>query len=283
MTKLFSRIKRYAKRIIKVIFRPEMRILPGQIAFFLVLALIPLVTLVALVASKFSIPLTEFISGLSHNLPKEIADLIAPILSSPGTSSLFSIILGFYIASNGTKSIIVASNMLFKIDDKDFIKRRVKALIMLVIIVFLFLFMLVVLGYGNTIFELVINYFNLELPESVMVIYNLIRFVAGIFVIYILVNLILTLAPSKRISSRKMSKGALLVTISWVVITFVYSIYVSNFANYNILYSSLANLVILMIWIYLISYTLVVGIAINSENYLYESKLEEEKEELANV
>ena len=46
--------------------------------------------------------------------------------------------------------------MLFKIDDKDFIKRRVKALIMLVIIVFLFLFMLVVLGYGNTIFELII-------------------------------------------------------------------------------------------------------------------------------
>ena len=160
MTKLFNRLKRYAKRIIKVIFRPEMRILPGQIAFFLVLALIPLVTLVALVASKFSIPLTEFISGLSHNLPKEIASLIAPILSSPGTSSLFSIILGFYIASNGTTSIIVASNMLFKIEDKDFIKRRIKALIMLVIIVFLFLFMLVVLGYGNAIFELIINYFK---------------------------------------------------------------------------------------------------------------------------
>lgn len=283
MTKLFNRLKRYAKRIIKVIFRPEMRILPGQIAFFLVLALIPLVTLVALVASKFSIPLTEFISGLSHNLPKEIASLIAPILSSPGTSSLFSIILGFYIASNGTTSIIVASNMLFKIEDKDFIKRRIKALIMLVIIVFLFLFMLVVLGYGNAIFELIISYFNLELPESVMVIYNLVRFIAGIFIIYVLVNLILTLAPSKRISSRKMNKGSILVTISWVVITFVYSIYVTNFANYNILYSSLANLVVLMIWIYLISYTLVIGIAINSENYLYELKLEDEKEELANV
>lgn len=282
MTKLFNRLKRYAKRIIKVIFRPEMKVLPGQIAFFLVLALIPLVTLVALVASKFSIPLTEFISGLSHNLPEEIASLIAPILTSPGTSSLFSIVLGFYIASNGTKSIIVASNMLFKIEDKDFIKRRVKALIMLIIIIFLFLFMLVVLGYGNAIFELVINYFNLELPAGVWTIYNLIRFVAGIFVIYVLVNLLLTLAPSKRISSRKMSKGAMLITILWVFITYVYSVYVTNFANYNIIYSSLANLVILMIWIYLISFSLVIGITINSENYLSELKAEE-KEELTNV
>lgn len=282
MTKLFNRLKRYAKRIIKVIFRPEMKVLPGQIAFFLVLALIPLVTLVALVASKFSIPLTEFISGLSHNLPEEIASLITPILTSPGTSSLFSIVLGFYIASNGTKSIIVASNMLFKIEDKDFIKRRVKALIMLIIIIFLFLFMLVVLGYGNAIFELVINYFNLELPTGVWTIYNLIRFVAGIFIIYVLVNLLLTLAPSKRISSRKMSKGAMLITVLWVFITYVYSIYVTNFANYNIIYSSLANLVILMIWIYLISFSLVIGITINSENYLSELKAEE-KEELTNV
>ena len=146
MKRIFNRLKRYAKRIIKVIFRPEMQILPGQIAFFLVLALIPLLTVIALIASNFSIPLTEFITSLSDNLPEEISNLIVPILSSPGKSSIYSIILGFVLASNGASSIIVASNMLFKIEDKDFIKRRIKALIMLVIIVLLFLFMLVVLG-----------------------------------------------------------------------------------------------------------------------------------------
>lgn len=283
MTKLFNRLKRYVRRIVKVILRPEMKILPGQIAFFLVLALIPLVTIIALVASKFSIPLTEFISGILHNLPEEISSLITPILTSPGTGSLFSIILGFYVASNGASSIIVASNMLFKFEEKDFIKRRIKALIMLVIIVFLFLFMLVVLGYGSTIFELILDYFNLELPESMLILYNLVRFAIGMFIIYILVILLLTLAPSKRISCRKMNRGAILITVSWVVITYFYSIYVTNFANYNILYSSLANLVVLMIWIYLISYTLVIGIAINGENYLYDKKIDEENEKLANV
>lgn len=280
MKKIFNKLKRYAKRIIKIIFRHEMKILPGQIAFFLVLALIPLVTVVALVASNFSIPLTEFIVGLSHNLPKEIVNLLVPILSSPGKSSIYSILLGFILASNGASSIIVASNMLFKIEEKNFIIRRIKAFIMLVIIVILFLFMIVVLGYGNTIFELVINYFNLELPVAIWYVYNLVKFIIGIFVIYIFVKLLLSLAPSEHIKSNKMTRGAIFITLSWVVITYLYSIYVNNFANYNILYSSLANLVVLMIWIYLISYTLVIGITINSENYLHEKKIEEEIEEL---
>lgn len=276
MKKLINRFLRYIKRIFKIIFRPEMRVLPGQIAFFLVLSLIPLVTVIGLIASQFSIPLTNLISALTENLPKEIGNLIIPILSSPGRVSIYSIILGFYIASNGACSIIVASNMLFKLEDSDFIKRRIKALFILIILVLLFLFMLIVLGYGNTIFNLIIAYFNLELPNFTYELFFIVKWTIGILIIFILVKMLLTFAPDYPIPSRKMNRGALFITVAWVVATSIYSIYVTNFANYNVFYSSLANIVILMFWIYILSYTLVMGITINGENYIYEKKIEEE-------
>lgn len=273
-----KRFKRYLKRIIEIVSRPEMRVLPGQIAFFMVLSFVPMLTVVGLIASRFSIPLNNLISAISTSLPSDIGKLVVGVLSSPGTVSMYSIILGFYIASNGACSIIITSNMLFKLKDSDFVKRRIKALIMLVILVLLFLFIIVVLGYGNTIFNLVIDYFNIKLPAFTYYIFYLLKWLVAVVIIFILVKLLLTFAPDQEIPSRHMTRGTIFITISWAVVTSIYSIYANNFANYNVFYSSLANVVVLMFWIYILSYLLVLGIAINSEKYLYLKALEEEKE-----
>ena len=77
-----------------------------------------------------------------------------------------------------------------------------------------------------------------------------------------------TIAPDEEIPSKFMNKGALFTTISWIVITFGYSYYVTNFANYSIFYGSLSGIIVMMIWIYLLSFIFVMGIAINAEEYL---------------
>ena len=271
-----KRFKRYLKRIIEIVSRPEMRILPGQIAFFMALSFVPIMTVIGLIASKFSIPINNLVSAVNSSLPTDIGKIIVSVLSSPGTASIYSIILGFYIASNGACSIIITSNMLFKLKDSDYIKRRIKALIMLVILVLLFIFIIVVLGYGNTIFDLIIGYFRIKLPGFTYYIFYLLKWLVAIIIIFILVKLLLTFAPDEQIPSQYMTRGTIFITISWAVVTSIYSIYANNFANYNVFYSSLANVVVLMIWIYILSFLLVLGIAINSEKYLYLKKKEEE-------
>ena len=273
-----KRFKRYLTRIIEIVSRPEMRDLPGQIAFFMVLSFVPILTVVGLIASRFSIPLNNLVNAISTSLPSDIGKIVVGVLSSPGTVSMYSIILGFYIASNGACSIIITSNMLFKLKDSDYIKRRIKALIMLVILVLLFLFIIVVLGYGNTIFNLTVDYFNIKLPAFTYYIFYLLKWLVAVIIIFILVKLLLTFAPDQEIPSKYMTRGTIFITISWAVVTSIYSIYANNFANYNVFYSSLANVVVLMFWIYILSYLLVLGIAINSEKYLYLKGLEEEQE-----
>ena len=58
-----KRARDFLKKVIAIIRRPEMRILPGQLAFFFVLSLIPLVALVGTIGSKFGLSI-DSIEGI---------------------------------------------------------------------------------------------------------------------------------------------------------------------------------------------------------------------------
>ena len=62
-----SRVKDYLGSLIDILTKPEMSILPANIAFYFVLALIPLFTIIILLASSFSISV-DLIIDLVHDL-----------------------------------------------------------------------------------------------------------------------------------------------------------------------------------------------------------------------
>ena len=149
-------VKDFKKNLIKTINKPEMRILPGQLAFFLLLSIIPLLAVIAAVASRFSLSIENLLNSVSNTLPKEIADFIIQIIDrgNINTNIVIFCILGFILASNGPHSMIIGSNMLYGIKDKDFLTRRIKAFLMTVILTILFIFVLVVPVFGNQIVNL---------------------------------------------------------------------------------------------------------------------------------
>ena len=55
-------------------------------------------------------------------------------------------------------------------------------------------------------------------------------------------------------------------TISWLVVTMIFSYYINNIANYNLIYGSLANVVILLFWLYILAYIFVIGLFLNRKN-----------------
>ena len=85
----------------------------------------------------------------------------------------------------------------------------------------------------------------------------------------ILVNikLLYTLAPSKTIPSKHTTLGALIATILWIVSSIIFGYYLDYFANYDILYGNLSSIIILMIWLYVISFVFVLGMIINKSYY----------------
>lgn len=265
-----KRVKSIIRSLYRVTMKPEMRILPGNLAFFLVLSIIPIITLIGFIASYFSISIDSLISFLSSTLPKEVNDILLPFIEGKGIDGniIFYMITGFVVASNGAHSIILTSNILYEIPHSEFLKRRIKSLFLTVLLVSLFFFVIVFLAFGNVIVRMIMDFgFIKELSDSFYYVYVFLKWPIAFFLIFFLVKMIYTMAPDQNIPSHYVNKGAMFATLAWSLVTACYSYYVSHFTHYDIFYGSLSGIIVLMMWIYILSYILVVGIAINTEAY----------------
>lgn len=265
-----DRIKSVFKNLLEIIGKNEMRILPGNLAFFLVLSVVPIITLVGFIASFFNIDLNMIINAMQNTFPKEVSELLIPFISGKGIDINvgISMLTGFIIASNGAHSIIVASNTLYNIPNDDYLKRRIKAFLMTFLLVILFLFVVVVLAFGNHILAAILNLGIFKnIGSTIYPVFVYAKWPIAYFLIFFLLKVLFTMAPDKRIPSRFVNKGVRFATLGWMLATAIYSFYVNHFANYDIFYGGLSNIIILMIWIYILAYILVLGIAINTNNY----------------
>ena len=137
-----ERIKGYLKKLFKVLKKPEMTILPSNIAFNIILAIIPLLTIVVLIASYFDISIDLVSNLVSSVMPKQVSSIIIDVISGKGfdRSVGFFNIVAFAVASNGTYAIINTSNTLYQIKERDYLKDRISSIILLFIVIILFLF-----------------------------------------------------------------------------------------------------------------------------------------------
>lgn len=278
--KFYQLFKQFLKSFLEISTRPAMRILPGNLAFFLVLSFAPIITLIALLASRFSIPLLSFLNDFEHMLPNDLVQIFEMFLSgeNPPTGSLMIyLLLGFITASNGAHSIIIASNTLYDIKQDSYIKRRIKAFFLTIILIFEFLFILIFLVYGNILMKWILS-FSLfaSIRSSIYDSFIFLKWPIIMVVTFILIKLLYTIAPDKKIGSKNVIRGALFTTIGWTFATVFYAYYANNMANYSVFYGGLSNLIVLMMWIYFVSYILVLGIAMNVSYYKGDkNKLEE--------
>ena len=137
----------FFRKIINQIKKPEMRILPGQLAFFLVMSLIPMIALIATLAATLSISTGTIAVSMTSMMPKEIASILKDIVGENGLNFNMAVFLisAFLLASNGTHSMIITSNEIYRIESRDFISRRVKAIFMIFLLVLVFFFLLIAL------------------------------------------------------------------------------------------------------------------------------------------
>ena len=267
-----KKIKYYFKRLYQIIITPSMSYLPGNLAFFLVLSIFPILTLIGVIASKFSLDIGSIIDLEEIALPSNISEMLASFVQGKGFDTNIGIfmIIGFFLASNGADAIILASNNLYGFPNSDYIKRRIKAIFIIILIILLFIFMLAFLAFGNHILNLVLSYIGDEkLVKIIYYLFIILKWPFALFIIFFNVKLIYTIAPDWKIMSKHTTKGAIFTTISWILVIQIYSFWVNHLANYDLFYGSLSNIVILMLMTYLISYILVIGIAINANTYEY--------------
>ncbi len=272
------RARSVLRNVLNNIKRPEMRVLPGQLAFFFVISLIPIVALIGALASYFSVSVTSLTQAVKDVLPNSVLNVLLPIIEGEGLN--FNIVVffisAFILASNGAHSMIITSNTIYKIQDDDFLKRRIKAIFMTVILVSLIFFLLLVPAFGNLIIDLIKNGIQNEAIANIVgKIYFILEYPVSLFLIYVNIKLLYTIAPDAEIKSSTTTPGALFTTISWLITTKIYAIYVEKFIHYDLFYGSISNILILLLWVYLLAYIFTLGMSLNASQIEEKKKNEE--------
>ena len=261
-----KQIKLLIKEIIEVLGKPVMSVLPGHLSFFLLLSSIPIILIFGMVASAFSLSYDEILNFISLSLPASTSKLILPLFT--GKTLDFSVILlaisAIYLASRGTKAIIAAANNIYGVK-RNPIQDIIKSLIITLLLIGLLIFIIFILVFGNKILSIISIVPQIGfIGSKILWLINLFRWPISFFIVFLLIKMIYTLTPNKKISSKSVNKGSLFTTVLWIAVTFVYSYYVTNYASYNDYYGSASNILVLMLWIFIIAEVFVIGMVINS-------------------
>ena len=71
----------------------------------------------------------------------------------------------------------------------------------------------------------------------------------------------------EEIPSASANNGAIFTTIGWILATEIFAFYIETFSKYDVFYGSISNILVLILWVYLLSYIYVLGMVINASNY----------------
>ena len=84
-----------------------------------------------------------------------------------------------------------------------------------------------------------------------------------ISLMFLIVRFIYAVTPRKSVPFRHTAAGAAFTSLGWAIATAIYSLYLKHFGNYDLYYGGLANVTVLIMWVYILSYIFIVGLALN--------------------
>ncbi|MGN0439091.1 MAG: YihY/virulence factor BrkB family protein [Lachnospiraceae bacterium] len=265
----------------------------AQAAFFLLLSVVPMVSLLLAVASYLPFS-TQDVTGLIMQIvPGNFRELVDRLLnewylSSGGAVISVSVIAMIWSASKGIYALMIGFNSMYQIREQNPpLKSRAVSVAYTVILIMIFAVVMSIYFYVSHYYKIYIHA-NFEVGTAARKLFLFIRYVFGWILFYVFILMMYVVLPGgfglpkddeEKVQFRKRVKsqmsGAAFCSIAWLVISQLLVIYIKYFPNFSVMYGSLAGIVIAMLWLYFCMYSLFIGAVINyllSKGYLTEVK-----------
>jgi membrane protein len=99
----------------------------------------------------------------------------------------------------------------------------------------------------------------LNLPAADMIIVNVTSWLVAFLLMLAVFLLLYKLIPNTRIYWRDIWPGALLAAVLFEIARTLFIFYLANFANYQLIYGSIASIIVLLVWIYYSAFIMILG------------------------
>lgn len=268
--------KKILKRVGSRIGEDNLTIVAAGVGFFAFLAIFPALMAILSIYGLAVDPqqAQDQIAQLSGMMPEQayevIKERVENFLETSGSALSWGTVLGILIslwsANAGTKSLFRGIDIAYETKNKrGFIKLNALSLAFTlgaIITLILSLALIVV-------FPAVVH--MLGLPDTIESLITWLRWPLLAAIVIIVISLMYKYAPDReeKPTMKWVILGASLATILWLIASFGFSYYVSNFGNYGEMYGSISAVVILLLWLYLTSFIILLGAELNSATEAY--------------
>ena len=259
------------KQLIKKMNTHRISGLAAEQAFYYLLSIFPLLILLLSILPYLSIN-PQVISNLTHDfIPEQTAKLVEDTIFSilrERNSSLLTIgIVGtIWSSSNGINAFIHSMNIAYEVEEtRNYLMNRFLAIIMTLGLICAFIIALILPVFGNIILDIVNKF--LPISNGFQNLIHVLRWAIAVIAITIILAFLYKVAPNIKLSIKQVLAGAVIATILWLLVSIGFSFYVNNFGNYSATYGSLGGVIVLMLWLYLMGLSLIIGGEINALLY----------------
>ena len=257
-----------AKRVMLKVEQDNMSLIAAGVAFYFLLAVFPLLAALVSMYGLFTDQQTllQHMSLLVGVIPEQsreileaqIESLLATDNSALSVGFVFSFLLAIWSGGKGSVALITACNISYKEGEtRSFFKMiivRTMLTLATILTMLLMLLMIVIIPFALSMLD--------ETSQS------LLSWVTWP-ILLILFNL--SLASLYKYAPHRASAkwhwttpGAVLATLFWLVGSYFFNLYITEYASYNETYGSMGGVVILLMWFYVTAFTILLGAAINA-------------------
>ena len=246
--------------------------LAAQLAFYLILALFPfLLVLVSLMGTFSSPELADQVLGYFREVtPQQVYeiidsylhDIIAGNRPAPGLFSV-GLVIALWSASGAFAALINALNKAYDVEEtRPFWKVRGIALLMTLGLSVMIMIGVLLLVAGPPIGRGIADL--LGLGEIFTLVWSVVQWPVALSLMVITVALLYYFAPDAGQPFRWITPGGLIGVLLWVLASVIFRFYVSNFGSYDATYGSIGAVIVLLLYLYISSLTILFGAELNA-------------------
>jgi membrane protein len=245
-------------------------LISAGVAFFTMLSLFPalaaLVAILSLIADPaVVIAQLEEVQGL---MPEEVYRILkARIVSMVSTSSntlgwagVLSISFALFSARAGVGALMQGLNAVYGQDNRGSLRHFLRAVLLTISLVAVGIVALLAL----VVAPLVLAFIPLGAASAFLA--DALRWTIAVAVIFAGIGLLYRFGPNR--TSKGISwvtPGSIFAATSWALVSIAFSYYVANFGNYNEIYGSIGAVIAMLIWLWISSFLVLLGAALNAE------------------
>ena len=242
----------------------------ASLSYYFLFALFPTLLFLTALLGLLPIPklMDRLLDYITRMLPGDAASLLTRTLAEVvkgARGSLVSIgaLAALWGAASGMVSIRTALNVACGARDRRaWWRQRVDAIALTVWFSLFTLLALVLLVFGERVGDAVAD--ALGVGTVFTHAWNLARWPVILVLVLFGITLVYHFAPAVRPRWHWVTPGSAFALIGWLVASYGLRLYVGYFGNYNATYGSIGGVILLMLWFYLSSLTLLIGAEIDA-------------------